>query len=73
MKRTLLAFAALAATAVGAARADTTPIYLSGAGISGTLFITYGPATASTYPQALEITGISGTFWTPTLGSPMRR
>ena len=62
MKRTLLAMTALAGSATGRAHAATSPIYLSGAGITGTLLITFGPATDSTYPQTLEITGISGTF-----------
>lgn len=68
MKKILLAMTALAGLATGQAHAGTTPIYLSGAGISGTLFITYGTATNSTYPQALEITGISGTFSDANIG-----
>jgi hypothetical protein len=69
MKRILLALAALAATATVGARADVVGIQLGGAGISGTVVLSYGPASDSKYPgQGFKITSVSGTFSDATLG-----
>jgi len=69
MKRTLLVIAALAGLAAGQAHANTVGIQLSGAGISGTVVVSYGAATDSKYPgQGFEITSVSGTFSDPGLG-----
>ncbi len=44
------------------AHADTVNFSFTGAGVSGTVALTYGPATDARYQQGFEITGISGTF-----------
>jgi hypothetical protein len=69
MKRILLALAALAATATVGARADVVGIQLGGAGISGTVVLSYGPASDSKYTgQGFKITSVSGMFSDATLG-----
>ena len=45
MKRALFAVAAFSGLAVGQAHANTVGIQLSGAGISGTVVVSYGTAT----------------------------
>jgi PEP-CTERM motif-containing protein len=44
------------------ANASTFNFSFTGAGVSGTVALTYGAATDGKYPQAFEVTGISGTF-----------
>ena len=46
------------------------PIYFTdGAGVSGSLEITFGPGTDAKYPtSAFEITGVSGTFTDTNIG-----
>lgn len=44
------------------ANASTFDFRFAGAGVSGTVQLTYGTATDGKYPQAFEVTGISGTF-----------
>ena len=44
------------------ANASTFDFSFAGAGVSGTVALTYGAATDSKYPQAFEVTGISGVF-----------
>jgi hypothetical protein len=44
------------------ANASTFDFSFAGAGVSGTVELTYGAATDSKYSQAFEVTGISGTF-----------
>ncbi len=64
MKKTLMLSAALFLTAAfpWQASAGTYAFSFDGAGVSGTIELTYGPGTDATYPQAFEVTGISGTF-----------
>ena len=64
MAGTHLALAAITALAVvaGEARATTVGVNFSGAGVKGSLTLTYGTATDAKYPSAFEVTGISGTF-----------
>jgi hypothetical protein len=52
----------LAASLPWQANASTFDFSFAGAGVSGTVELTYGAATDITYPQAFEVTGISGTF-----------
>jgi hypothetical protein len=71
MKRTLLALAALAATATVGAHADVVGIQLGGpgTGISGTVVLSYGPASDSKYlGQGFKITAVTGTFSDTNLG-----
>jgi hypothetical protein len=51
----------LAASLSWQANASTFEIRFAGAGVSGTVELTYGAATDAKYPQAFEVTGISGT------------
>lgn len=44
------------------ANASTFDFTFAGAGVSGTVDLTYGTATDAKYPQAFEVTGISGIF-----------
>lgn len=44
------------------ANASTFDFSFAGAGVSGTVKLTYGAATDEKYPQAFEVTGISGSF-----------
>jgi hypothetical protein len=55
---------------VGQAHAATMPLTFSdGAGVSGSLVITFGPATDAKYPTTgFEITGVSGTFTDTNIG-----
>jgi hypothetical protein len=55
---------------VGLADAATMPLTFSnGAGVSGSLVITFGPGTDAKYPTTgFEITGVSGTFTDTNLG-----
>jgi hypothetical protein len=72
MKKTcwggLVALAGMAL--VGQAHAGTMPIYFTdGAGVSGSLEITFGPGTDAKYPtSAFKITGVSGTFTDTNIG-----
>ena len=50
------------------AKADTVDFSFTGAGVSGSVALTYGTATDAKYPQAIEVTGISGTFSDAKLG-----
>lgn len=52
----------LAASLPWQASASTFVFSFAGAGVSGTVELTYGAATDAKYPQAFEVTGISGTF-----------
>jgi PEP-CTERM motif len=52
----------LAASLPWQANAGTFDFSFAGAGVSGTVELTYGAATDGKYPQAFEVTGISGTF-----------
>jgi hypothetical protein len=52
----------LAASLPWQANASTFDFSFAGAGVSGTVQLTYGAATDGKYPQAFEVTGISGTF-----------
>ena len=52
----------LAASLSWQANASTFDFRFAGAGVSGTVELTYGAATDGKYPQAFEVTGISGTF-----------
>lgn len=68
MTRTRLLVAAVtmlvAGTAVpGTVHAQSYSFYFSGAGIGGTLMLSYGAATDAKYPGAYKVTGISGTFF----------
>lgn len=47
----------------GRARAQSYNFYFSGAGVGGTLMLSYGAATDAKYPGAYKVTGISGTFF----------
>ena len=61
--RTLSMLAGLiAATFAFEARGDMIAFRFNGAGVSGSIVLTYGPTTDAKYPQAYEVTGISGTF-----------
>ena len=64
MKKTLAVSAALLLIAAFPmqAVASTSMFSFDGAGVSGTLRLTYGAAADAKYPQAFEVTGISGTF-----------
>ncbi len=64
MKKTLVVSASLllAASLPWQAAASTYVFSFAGAGVSGTVELTYGAATDAKYPQAFEVTGISGTF-----------
>ena len=64
MKKILAVSAALLLVAAFPmqAVASTSVFSFNGAGVSGTLQLTYGAATDAKYPQAFEVTGISGTF-----------
>ncbi len=64
MRKKLVVSAALvfAASFPWQANASTFGFSFVGAGVSGTVELTYGAATDTTYPQAFEVTGISGTF-----------
>ncbi|HEY5206149.1 MAG TPA: PEP-CTERM sorting domain-containing protein [Roseiarcus sp.] len=55
---------------VGQAHAATMPLTFSdGAGVSGSLVITFGPGTDAKYPTTgFEITGVSGTFTDTNIG-----
>ncbi len=44
------------------ANASTSDFSFTGAGVTGTVELTYGTAADAKYPQGLEVTGISGTF-----------
>jgi hypothetical protein len=61
-KLVVLATLLFAASLPWQARAGTIAFSFSGAGVSGTVQLTYGAATDAKYPQAFEVTGISGTF-----------
>jgi PEP-CTERM motif-containing protein len=52
----------LAASLPWQANASTFDFSFTGAGVSGTVELTYGAATDGKYPQAFEVTGISGAF-----------
>ncbi|MEO7145222.1 MAG: PEP-CTERM sorting domain-containing protein [Bryobacteraceae bacterium] len=52
----------LAASLSWQANAATIDFGFAGAGVSGTVALTYGAATDAKDPQAFEVTGISGTF-----------
>src|SRR5450432_3257085 len=52
----------LAASLPWQANASTFDFSFAGAGVSGTVQLSYGAATNGKYPQAFEVTGISGTF-----------
>jgi hypothetical protein len=64
MKQKLAVSATLLFAALLPWRADASvfAFSFSGAGVSGTIQLTYGAATDGKYPQAFEVTGISGTF-----------
>ena len=64
MRRRLLAAVALVAafSLVSGARATPFDFNFNGAGISGSIELTYGAATDATYSGAFVVTGISGTF-----------
>lgn len=66
----LFAGVMIAATALATqSHAGTIPFLLSGAGLSGSGTITYGPdPVAGDAPNALAITGMSGTFSDSTVG-----
>lgn len=71
MKKAYLFAAALAGLGVaGQARSATMPLKFSdGAGVSGSLVITFGPGTDAKYPTTgFEITGITGTFTDTNIG-----
>ncbi len=57
-----LKVAALLAAMCGPAAAASVDIGFSGAGVSGSLTLTYGAATDATYANAYQVTGISGVF-----------
>ncbi len=59
---TVLAALVAAATLAGEAHASTFSFGFSGAGVNGSLTLTYGSATDARYPDAFEVTAISGTF-----------
>jgi hypothetical protein len=61
-KRLVISTLLLAATFTSRVHADTFDFSFAGAGVSGNIELTYGPATDAKYPQAFEVTGISGTF-----------
>ncbi len=48
------------------ADASTFNFSFTGAGVSGTVALTYGAATDAKYSQAFEVTGISGTLMAAT-------
>jgi hypothetical protein len=64
MRKTFVVSATLllAASLPWKANASTFDFSFAGAGVSGTVELTYGAATDGKYPQAFEVTGISGTF-----------
>ena len=62
MKRTFVISATLLFAASLQSNASTFNFSFVGAGVSGSVQLTYGTATDGKYPQALEVTGISGTF-----------
>ena len=64
MRKELVVLATLlvAASLPWPANASTFDFSFVGAGVSGTVELTYGVATDGKYPQAFEVTGISGTF-----------
>jgi hypothetical protein len=72
MRKTHWIMAALAGMALaGQARANTVGIKLggAGAGISGTVVLSYGPASDSKYPgQGFKITAVGGTFSDTNIG-----
>lgn len=68
MRKLVVSMMLLVGAASCQARAGTFTFSLSGAGISGTVELTYGAATDSKYPQAFEVTGISGTFSDANIG-----
>lgn len=52
----------LMACLVGSASASTYGFSITGPGVSGTVYLTYGTATDAKYSNAYEVTGISGWF-----------
>ena len=70
MRRALLAAAAVVAVFSLGSSARATPFdfSFSGAGISGSIELTYGTATDADYSGAFVVTGISGTFSDANIG-----
>ncbi len=64
MKKPFVIAAALALVASFPleAAAESFSFTFGGAGVSGSVVLTYGAATDAKYPQAFEITGVTGTF-----------
>ncbi|WZO98802.1 PEP-CTERM sorting domain-containing protein [Isosphaeraceae bacterium EP7] len=61
-KKLVISTVLLAASFTTQSHADTFNFSFTGAGVSGNIELTYGPATDAKYSQAFEVTGISGTF-----------
>ena len=70
MRSMVLFFAAALVLAASSslAYADTFQFGFTGAGVSGTVALTYGAATDARYSQAFAVTGISGSFSDSNLG-----
>lgn len=62
MRKLVVSATLLAASFTCQVDAGTIDFSFAGAGVSGTIALTYGAATDAKYPQAFEVTGISGTF-----------
>lgn len=61
-KSMIVAMGFIAALFTSSAGASTFTFSFAGAGVSGTVNLTYGSATDAKYSHAYEVTGISGTF-----------
>ena len=70
MRKGLLAAVAVVAAFALQSGAHATPFDFSfdGAGVSGSIEVTYGAATDAFYPDAFVVTGISGTFSDANIG-----